>query len=70
MNVTLYSVGCPSCRVLETMLNENHINYTTIMDTKKMDELGITSVPQLDVDGERMSLAKAIQWMRLNKYAD
>lgn len=64
MSVKLYSIGCASCRVLETVLDENHIEYETVSDKDAIEAAGIKTVPQLDVDGNRMTLAKAIKWAR------
>ena len=32
MEVTLYSTGCPKCKVLVAKLNNKNINYNTILN--------------------------------------
>ena len=49
--IKLYSTHCPMCKQVETMLNQKHINYTVVDDTKEMTEKGFTKAPVLEVDG-------------------
>lgn len=68
MEITLYSIGCASCRVLEAMLNGKQMQYNVVSDVSQMDNLGIKTVPQLEVDGERMGMAQAVKWLRGGKH--
>lgn len=61
--VTLYSTGCPRCAVLKHKLSENSIEYTESNDIDKMAELGIQSVPVLEVNGELLDFSEAIRWV-------
>lgn len=63
MNVVLYSTNCPRCRVLETKLAQKNIDYHVVDDVDKMLNLGMTEVPQLEVDGVRMSFSEAVKWV-------
>lgn len=47
--ITLYSTGCPKCRVLEKKLNDKNIEYVINDDIDAMTKLGIRSVPQLQL---------------------
>lgn len=63
MNIVLYSTNCPRCRVLETKLKQKNIDYHVVDDVDKMIELGMTEVPQLEVDGVRMNFSEAVNWV-------
>lgn len=67
MKVVFYSTGCPKCKVLEAKLNAKNIEYSEIIDTNTILEMGIMSVPVLEVDGERMQFKQAVDWV--NKYS-
>ena len=61
--VILYSTGCPKCHVLESKLNAKHIAYDIFDDRNKMIEIGITSVPILEVDGKKFDFKEAVEWI-------
>lgn len=61
--VILYSTGCPKCGVLKKKLDVKGINYTENGSVEEMLELGITQVPVLCVNGERMEFAVANEWI-------
>lgn len=63
MNVILYSTGCPRCSMIKRVLDSKKVEYTEINDIDKMTELGFTTVPMLDVDGDVMSYAKATKFL-------
>lgn len=63
MNVILYSTNCPRCRVLETKLEQKGIDYHVVDDVDKMIDLGMTEVPELEVDGVRMNFSEAVKWV-------
>lgn len=63
MNVILYSTNCPRCRVLETKLEQKGIDYHVVDDVDKMIDLGMTQVPELEVDGVRMNFSEAVKWV-------
>ena len=66
-NITVYSTGCPKCRFLKRMLDSLGIDYTENDDIKTMQDLGIQSVPVLEVDGERMDFNTAIRYLTRQK---
>lgn len=68
MQVVLYrSVTCPKCKVLETKLKAKDIAFEECTDTTKMREMGLTSVPWLQVDnGPLMDMRAANEW--INKF--
>ena len=62
--MTLYSTGCPKCKVLKMKLDQKGVEYTICDDTSKMEELGISTVPMLQVDdGEFMNFTTAVQYV-------
>jgi hypothetical protein len=61
--IRLYGTHCPKCRILETKLKAKNIKYEECTDIDIMLEMGILSVPQLEVDGELMDFTKANQWV-------
>lgn len=60
--ITLYTTGCPRCKVLEKKLQEKKVEYTECNDVDHMLSLGIMQVPVLEVYGARLDYTKAIQW--------
>ena len=65
MEVIVYSTPiCPKCKVLKTKLDKKGILYTENQDIDKMNELGIMSVPYLQINGGRpMDFAEANKWV-------
>lgn len=63
MKVILYSTGCPKCKVLEQKLNLADISYEVFNDTEKMIEMGMTTMPILEVDSIKMDFKKAIDFV-------
>lgn len=61
--VTLYSTGCPRCRVLKQKLDAKQIAYEVVDSIDKMESLGIESVPVLSVDGELLQFIPAVEWV-------
>jgi glutaredoxin len=63
MEITLYSTGCPRCRVLEAKLKQKSIKYTECNEVEEMEKKGISSVPCLDVNGEILDFGAAVKWV-------
>lgn len=63
MQVTLYSTGCPKCKVLTTKLDSKNIQYSIISDIDIMASKGIITVPVLDVDGNMLDFKAAVEWV-------
>lgn len=61
--IVLYTTFCPKCKILETKLNSNNIEYEEVTDTELMISKGFMSVPVLEVDGEIMDFSKANKWI-------
>lgn len=65
MKIILYkSDTCPQCKVLKMKLDKKGIPYVEEKDVRVMTELGIHTIPQLEVDGVRYtSLKAANEWI-------
>jgi len=64
--VTLYSTGCPRCKVLKAKLEQKGIEYKVIDSEEIMRELGMTEVPMLVTDDEIpfvLNFQQAIGWV-------
>lgn len=59
----LYSSGCPRCEILKKKLDAKGFQYDIFNDIDKMIEMGIETVPVLEVDGEMLNYAEAIKWI-------
>ena len=62
----LYTTGCPQCKVLKSKLDTAGINYEVVDDIDLMRWLGIASAPVLEVDGQNLNFARAIEWIKEN----
>lgn len=60
---TLYSTHCPKCQILEKKMAQKGIEYIEITDTQQMLDMGLSSVPWLEVDGQMMDFNQANQWI-------
>ena len=63
MEVTLYSTGCPKCKVLVTKLDSKNINYNVVSDINVIISKGINTVPVLEVDNNLMDFKTAVDWV-------
>ena len=63
MDVVFYSTDCPKCKVLKAKLDSKGIDYTIFNDVDRMVEMGITTVPDLMVDGKLMNFKESIEWL-------
>ena len=62
--ITLYTIDCPKCKVLEKKLNQKGIKYDVVKDIEKMKELGITTAPVLKIeDGKLLMFTDAVRYI-------
>jgi len=61
--ITLYTIDCPKCKVLELKLNAKNIDYKTVKDVTVMKELGIMSLPVLGVENDLLSFTDAVKFI-------
>ena len=62
--IILYSTGCPQCKVLAGLLDKKGIQYEYCSDVNHMMQIGISSVPMLEIDGEILNFQKAMAWVK------
>lgn len=62
-NITLYTIGCPKCKILEKKLDKTNIQYEINENIEDMKDKGLTSAPALEVDGKMMNFTEAIAWV-------
>lgn len=67
MSVTLYSTGCPKCKVLKKKLDSKSIQYIENNSVEEMTNLGIMQVPVLSVDGKLFDFSQANEWLNQNE---
>ena len=60
MNIILYTVDCPKCKVLEKKLNNANISFEVCKDTKLMAEKNISKLPMLEVNGKMLTFKEAV----------
>ena len=73
MTITVYSTGCPKCKVLETKLKQKNIKYTINNDIEVMKSLGFSTVPMMiveyvDRDTETLDFKGAVEWVNSMDY--
>lgn len=61
--ITLYSNGCPKCKVLEAKLASKNINFDKSNDVNELINIGLQSFPALKVDGQIMPFFDANNWI-------
>lgn len=61
--VTLFSTGCPKCRVLEQKLNNKQIEYSKDSNMDEIINQGFMSAPVLKVDNIYLDFANAVKWV-------
>jgi len=49
LKTKLYSTNCPKCKVLETLLNRDNIDYVVTTDVSSLIDEGIASAPVLEI---------------------
>ena len=61
--IILYTTHCPRCKVLETKLKNKGLNYSVVDDENEITNLGILSVPVLNVDDVFYQFKEANDWI-------
>lgn len=61
--ITLYTIDCPKCKILEKKLEQANIKYETCKDTNIMAERGFDFMPVLDAEGQVMNFGEAVKWV-------
>ncbi len=61
--ITLYSTGCPRCKILKEKLDQKNIEYIVESDKRKIVNMGFYSVPILQIDEKYYDFGEAIKWV-------
>lgn len=61
--ITLYTIDCPKCIILEKKLNQKNINYNICKDIDIMKEKNIIKLPMLQIDNNLLSYKEAVDWV-------
>lgn len=61
--ITLFTIDCPKCKILEKKLSQANIEYEVCEDREIMINKGFNSMPVLDVDGQIMDFGEAVKWV-------
>lgn len=64
--IIFYSTNCPKCKVLKTKLDKINIQYTVNENVDKMLQLGIQSVPALQINDIILDFGQAVKWLKEN----
>ena len=66
MKVTLYTqTHCPNCKGIKRLLENKNIEIEEVQDVDLMLDLGIKSVPMMDIgDGNLMNLYQITEWIK------
>jgi hypothetical protein len=62
-SIILYTIGCPQCDYLESLLKKAHVKYSTFTNQQEMRKQGIFSSPMLKVGNTLMNYADALRWI-------
>lgn len=63
MDITLYTIHCPQCIVLQKKLDLAGVKYNIVDDIPTLTQLGYTKFPILSVDGKEMDFFTAKTWL-------
>lgn len=63
MDIVLYSIDCPKCKVLESKLKAKKISYNLCKDRNYMKENNLTVLPYLEIDGNILNFKEAVEWV-------
>ena len=61
--ITLYTIDCPKCKILEKKLNNAKIKYLVVKDRDEIKAKGMDLMPVLEVDDNRMNFKQACDWV-------
>lgn len=63
MEIILYTTHCPKCNILKAKLDEKNISYTECDNVEFMKDMGVTTVPVLNVNNELLGFKAAVDWV-------
>lgn len=61
--VTLYTIGCPKCEILEKKLINAGLKFEKCTDILVMERFNINEVPCLEIEGKLLDFKGAIDYI-------
>lgn len=61
--ITLYTIDCPKCKILEKKLEQAGVEYEVCKDREIIASKEFDLMPVLDVDGRIMGFGEAVKWV-------
>ena len=61
--ITLFSTGCPKCRVLEQKLNAKNIDFIKSSDIQEVIDQVFMSVPVLKINDKYYDFKQGVDWI-------
>ena len=65
--VTIFTTGCPKCKILEAKLKEKNIKYEEVTNVDEMTAMGLKQVPWLRIEttetAEMLNFEQAVKWV-------
>ena len=62
--MTVYTIpSCGKCKVLKAKLNSKGIEYEECQNVDKMQEMGLTNLPVLEINDELLSFEQALKFV-------
>ena len=65
--ITLYTIDCPKCKVIETLLKKKGIQYESVRDVEQMVQKGFKDCPKLEVNGQLYGFTEAVKLIQEGK---
>ena len=62
--VTLYTIHCPQCNVIEKKLEKANIPFGIVEGIEPIRQLGFLSAPILKVEDKCMTFKEACEWIK------
>lgn len=62
--ITLYTIGCPQCRVLEKKLKDAGLDFDIETNEEVMMQKGFIQSPMLQVNDSVYNFSEAINWLK------
>lgn len=61
--VTLYTIGCPKCEILEKKLINAGLEFEKCTDILVMERFNINEVPCLEIEGKLLDFKGAVDYI-------
>lgn len=62
--IIFYTTHCPKCQVLKAKLDSLNISYFVQEDINVMENMGMMTVPMLQVGNNLLTFSQAVKWLK------